>query len=154
ASLVRKQFVRSERSDVPGIEALAFRHLMIRDAAYDGTPKVLRAELHERFADWLEALALEQQELIGFHLEQAHSYPTEIGGDPEPGRRLAERASAHLLAAGSRAWERFDIHATIGLLSRAIELIPRDEPAGVPASIDLAAALTEAGEFARADAVL
>src|SRR5262249_8803707 len=53
-----------------------------------------------------------------------------------------------------RAWERFDIHATIGLLSRAIELIPRDEPAGVPASIDLAAALTEAGEFARADAVL
>jgi class 3 adenylate cyclase/tetratricopeptide (TPR) repeat protein len=153
-SLIRKQFVRPERSDVPGIEALAFRHLMIRDAAYDGTPKTLRAELHERFADWLEAVASEQQELIGFHLEQAHSYLTEIGGDPERRRRLAERAATHLLAAGTRAWERFDVHATIGLLSRAIELMPRDEPAIVPASIELAAALTEAADFARADAVL
>ena len=32
-----------------------FRHQLIRDAAYEGMPKELRAELHERFADWLEA---------------------------------------------------------------------------------------------------
>jgi predicted ATPase len=54
ASLVRRQFVRAERSDLPGVEALAFRHLLIRDAAYDQIPKALRADLHERFADWLE----------------------------------------------------------------------------------------------------
>ncbi len=53
-SLVRKQFVRPERSDLPATEALAFRHLLIRDAAYDAIPKATRAELHETFADWLD----------------------------------------------------------------------------------------------------
>ena len=41
-SLVRKQFVRPERSDLPATEALAFRHLLIRDAAYDAIPKATR----------------------------------------------------------------------------------------------------------------
>ena len=77
ASLVRKQFVRPERSDLPTTEALAFRHLLIRDAAYDAIPKATRAELHERFADWLddaaEALG-ERDEIVGYHLEQAYRY--------------------------------------------------------------------------------
>ncbi|MGZ8567111.1 MAG: AAA family ATPase, partial [Actinomycetota bacterium] len=47
AILVRKQFVRPERSDLPGTDALAFRHLLIRDAAYDAIPKATRAGLHE-----------------------------------------------------------------------------------------------------------
>ena len=51
SALVRKQFIRPERSDLPETEALAFRHLLIRDAAYDAIPKATRAELHERFAD-------------------------------------------------------------------------------------------------------
>ena len=55
ASLMRKQFIRAERSDLPDVEALAFRHLLIRDAAYEAMPKASRAEMHERFADWLEA---------------------------------------------------------------------------------------------------
>jgi len=154
SSLVRKQFVRPERSDVPGQEALSFRHLMIRDAAYDGTPKTLRAGLHERFADWLEAAAPEQQELIGFHLEQTCVYLAEIGGDPERRAQLAGRAAAHLRAAGTRAWERFDVHATIGLLGRAIGLMPPVASEVVPVSIDLAVALTEGADFERADAVL
>ena len=39
---------------LPGDDAFRFRHLLIRDAAYDALPKAARAELHERFADWLE----------------------------------------------------------------------------------------------------
>ena len=35
-------------------EAFRFRHLLIRDAAYESLPKATRAELHEQFADWLE----------------------------------------------------------------------------------------------------
>ena len=42
-----------ERSDLPETEALAFRHLLIRDAAYDAMPKRQRAALHEEFAAWL-----------------------------------------------------------------------------------------------------
>jgi tetratricopeptide (TPR) repeat protein len=154
ASLVRKQFVRPERSDVPGMEGMAFRHLMIRDAAYEGMPKAVRADLHERFADWLETRAPEQEELIGYHLEQAQQYLAELGGDAEHKQGLAQRAAAHLGTAGRRAFERNDIPATIGLLSRATALMTPEDPERVPALIDLAIALTESGELGRGDAEL
>ena len=38
---------------LPGDDAFRFRHLLIRDAAYDALPKATRAELHERFAVWM-----------------------------------------------------------------------------------------------------
>src|SRR5262249_22761619 len=53
-SLVRKELVRPDMSQLLGDEAFRFRHLLIRDAAYEGLPKATRAELHERFADWLD----------------------------------------------------------------------------------------------------
>ena len=53
ASLVRKELVR--RAPSPGSRGTyRFRHSLIRDAAYRSLSKELRAELHERFADWLE----------------------------------------------------------------------------------------------------
>ena len=54
----------------------------MRDAAYDALPKAERAELHERFADWLEehgAELVELDELVGYHLEQAYRYRLELG---------------------------------------------------------------------------
>src|SRR5204863_168563 len=48
-SLARKDLLAAR----PGREdAYRFRHVLIRDAAYAGIPKELRARLHERFADW------------------------------------------------------------------------------------------------------
>ena len=149
ASLVRKQFVRPERSDVPGMDAMAFRHLMIRDAAYEGMPKSLRGELHERFSDWLEARASEQEELIGYHLEQAQSYLVEVGGDAEHRQGLAQRAAGHLRAAGRRAYERNDVPASVGLLSRASTLMSADDPETARTLIDFGIAVTEAGELDR-----
>ena len=35
-------------------DAFRFGHILVRDAAYAGLAKRTRAELHERFADWLE----------------------------------------------------------------------------------------------------
>ena len=55
-ALTRKELVGAARSRRGGDE-LRFRHLLIRDAAYQGIPKSRRADLHERFAAWLEALA-------------------------------------------------------------------------------------------------
>ena len=46
--LVRKELVRPGRSDVGDTEALEFRHLLIRDAAYDSLSKQSRADLHAR----------------------------------------------------------------------------------------------------------
>ena len=54
-SLVRKEVVRPDRAVIPGDDAFRFRHLLIRDTAYEGLPKAVRADLHERFADWLDA---------------------------------------------------------------------------------------------------
>ena len=53
-SLVRKEVIRPAPSDLSDDDAFRFRHLLIRDAAYEGMAKETRSELHERFARWLE----------------------------------------------------------------------------------------------------
>ncbi len=53
-TLVRKELIRPDRATFGGEDAFRFRHILIRDAAYRGLPKETRAELHERFAGWLE----------------------------------------------------------------------------------------------------
>ncbi len=50
ATLVRKELIRSTSTMFPADEGFRFRHLLIRDAAYESLPKATRAELHERFA--------------------------------------------------------------------------------------------------------
>ena len=54
AALVRRQLVRPDRAQIAGDDGYRFRHLLIRDAAYDALPKAVRADLHARFADWLD----------------------------------------------------------------------------------------------------
>ena len=108
AALVRKELIRPDRTQLPGDDAFRFRHLLVRDAAYDGLSKAIRAELHERFADWLDergADLVEVDEILGFHLEQAARYKAELG---ETDRELAERAGERLAAAGRRALARGD----------------------------------------------
>ncbi len=82
-SLVRRDLIRPDRSSLAGQDAFRFRHQLIRDAAYEGAPKALRAELHERFADWLEnvgeARVEEFEEILAYHLEQAHRLLAELG---------------------------------------------------------------------------
>src|SRR5205823_11599531 len=55
-SLVRKQLIRPDLSLFPGDDGFRFSHVLVRDAAYASTSKQLRAELHARFAGWLERL--------------------------------------------------------------------------------------------------
>ena len=103
AALVRKQFVRPERSDLAATDALGFRHLLIRDAAYGSIPKATRADLHERFAAWLDGTAGslgERDEIVGYHLEQAYRYRAELGPIDERMRTLARQAAERLAAAG------------------------------------------------------
>jgi predicted ATPase len=57
AGLVRKDLIRPHPPALQGDDAFRFRHLLLRDAAYDGLPKTTRADLHDRFATWLEETA-------------------------------------------------------------------------------------------------
>jgi len=122
AALVRRQLIRPDRAQLAGEEAFRFRHLLIRDAAYEALPKSTRADLHERFAAWLKQHGLylvELDEILGYHLEQAAHYRAELGQrDP----RLDERAARHLAAAARRGQHAGNDPRAQVLFARALEL--------------------------------
>jgi class 3 adenylate cyclase len=147
ATLVRKELIRSTAPTFPEDEGFRFRHLLIRDAAYESLPKVTRAELHERFAEWLERHDLvEGDEIVGYHLEQAHRYRSELDpGDPTLDG-LARRASGHLAAAGRGALDRGDFNAGRSLLARATSLLPERDETRLALAPDVSRAMFEAGD--------
>jgi len=127
SSLVRKELVRPERPQLAGEDAFRFRHLLIRDAAYEGLAKSTRAELHEAFAGWLEEHGqdlVELDEILGFHLEQAYRIFAELGPLDEEKRDLGHRAAGYLAAAGRRAHARKDASAQVNLFGRVLALLP------------------------------
>jgi tetratricopeptide (TPR) repeat protein len=153
-ALVRRELIRPDRPTFTDDDAFRFRHLLIRDAAYDGLPKEARAELHERFADWLEAKAGdrvgEYAEIVGYHLEQAARYRAELApGDAAPSA-LAERAGRRLALAGRRAAGRGDVSGASNLLGRAASLLPREDPERLELLPTLGAYLSESGTLAEA----
>jgi class 3 adenylate cyclase/tetratricopeptide (TPR) repeat protein len=156
-ALVRRELLRSERSQVPGEDAYRFRHLLIRDAAYDSIPKSTRAALHERFATWVDGQSVDRaevDELVAYHLERAYRYRIELAPVDAPARAIAERAAGRLAVAGTRAAARGDVGASIGLLGRAAELLPARDPRRLAILAPYGRALEEAGQLERADAIL
>ena len=144
AALVRHKLVRPDRAQLPGDDGYRFRHLLIRDAAYDALPKAVRADLHARFAAWLDEHSdtlVERDEIVGYHLEQASRYRAELG---QPDASLADHAAARLTAAGNRAIDRQDYRAGAALLDRAAELVR-------PHRTDVALELESASAHADAD---
>ena len=146
-SLTRRELVSPERSSLPGEDAYRFRHLLIRDAAYDAIPKSSRSELHRAFADWLEGVAgdriAEQEEIVGYHLERAHRYREELGLPEDRDLRL--RAARALGAAGLRALDAGDARAAVELLGPAADLAAGD-PLELETLLELHAALDDAGD--------
>ena len=145
--LVRRELVRAERSTLPGQEMFRFRHLLIRDAAYEGMPKELRAELHERFADWLEDIAGErideQQEILAYHLEQTVELRRQLGPLGEREIEISRRAALHLRDSGDRARDRGDLQAATHLYGRAADLLPEDDATLPDLLYELARAMAE-----------
>ena len=153
-SLSRKELIRPHRSDLIDEDAFRFAHILIADAAYRGIPKAARADLHERFAEWLSTKtrggAGEFDEFLGYHLEQAHTALRDLGRLDDRARGLAERASAQLAASGRRALARGDMPAAVNFFTRALALRPGEgDPARVELLPELAFALLETGDFAR-----
>jgi class 3 adenylate cyclase/tetratricopeptide (TPR) repeat protein len=152
-ALVRKELIRPDRTEVPGDDAFRFRHLLIRDAAYESVPKETRAALHEQFVAWLDSHAhlVEQDEIAGYHLEQAVRYREEIGA---PDERISEQAFRRLAKAGQAALRRSDWNAARSLLRRAVALLPVGHAARVDVLPDYYFTLVESAEGAAARAVV
>jgi hypothetical protein len=131
-SLVRKQLVGRERVVLMAETGFAFRHALIRDAAYDSLTKESRAELHERFATWAEGRyqerIVELEAELGYHLEHAYRYRIELAPIDDRARSLAGRAARRLSSAGRRAGRAREDEAAVGLLSRARGLLPPEDP--------------------------
>ena len=150
-TLARKALVRPDESLFPGDDGFRFVHALVRDAAYEASPKELRAELHERFAEWLEQRAqrlAEVEEIVGYHLEESVRYRRALG---EPTIELAVRSAARLAAAGKRAARRGDYTAASNLLSRARELLPRENDRRLDLALPLGEAQAEAGSLDAAE---
>jgi tetratricopeptide (TPR) repeat protein len=153
-ALVRKELVRPDRPQLPETDAYRFRHLLIRDAAYDGLPKSTRAELHERFARWLQehgAAIVESDEIVGYHLEQAYRYRTELGPPDQAAAAVAAEAADLLASAGWAARLRGDFRAAAALIGRAVEL---DTPRRLEFVPELAEVLLDVGGLERAAALV
>jgi class 3 adenylate cyclase len=156
-TLVRKDLVRPEQSMLAGDDAFRFRHLLIRDAAYEALPKATRAELHERFADWVEENApqlVELDEIVGYHLEQAYTYRSELGPLDDAARILAPRAAERLLAAAKRALDRGDLPAVESLAPRSVALAPAGSATHREALLQQSRVLLGVGDAAGARVVL
>jgi len=156
-ALVRKELVRPDKSQLPGEDAFRFRHLLIRDAAYDALPKATRAELHERFAGWLEkhnADLVELDEILGYHLEQSYLYRAELGPIDDSTVALAREAADRLGRAGHRAFTRGDASAAVNLISRAVALLPADDPARADLIPNVRVVQGLSGDLGWADRVL
>jgi class 3 adenylate cyclase len=157
-ALRRKDMVEPEGSYWVDEPVYRFHHVLIRDAAYQSLLKQGRAELHERFANWLEAKVGElagaaggeagvHEEVIAFHLEQAHEYRRQLGLLDDGGRALGARAAERLHSAGRRALAREDLAAASTRLGRA-----RARDSGLRPEIlwDLCEAVLSAGDVATA----
>jgi class 3 adenylate cyclase len=152
-ALRRSELIEPDTGWFLGEPALRFHHVLVRDAAYRGVLKNTRAELHARFAGWLEARAgeaVEHDETIGWHLEQAHQNLRELGPLDEHGRALGERAARYLAAAGRRALARDDLPPAAGLLGRALDRLETADTARADLTLDWCEALLAAGNVAPA----
>jgi class 3 adenylate cyclase/tetratricopeptide (TPR) repeat protein len=157
-ALVRKDLIRHDRSTFAGEDAFRFRHLLVRDAAYNGIAKRVRADLHERFAEWLVGTtgerAAEYEEIVAYHYEQAYLNLKDVGLKDDRVAALAIEAGAKLADAGRRAAARDDGRGAITFLRRAMAVLPRTDPLWPSIIPDLVIALINEGALDEADAVI
>jgi predicted ATPase/class 3 adenylate cyclase len=157
-ALQRRELIQRDPRAFREDDGLRFAHGLIRDAAYRFLPKEMRSELHERLAIWLDRAAEqplgEQEEVVGYHLEQAYHYRAELGRVGARERALGAEAARRLDSSGRRAFARSDLPAAVKLLERAEALLSRDDRARAELLPSLGAALTEAGRLSEADQVL
>jgi class 3 adenylate cyclase/tetratricopeptide (TPR) repeat protein len=123
-SLERREVVRqSLSSSVAGEHEFAFRHVLVRDAAYSRIPRSVRVVQHRRCADWMEAFSRERgadlSELRAHHRTTAYELAAVLGADLEP---YAAPAREALTAAAEHALRLHAVTAAHAFARRALML--------------------------------
>jgi class 3 adenylate cyclase/tetratricopeptide (TPR) repeat protein len=130
-SLTRKTLLRRLRTSRG--EVFAFRHVLVREAAYDAMPKAQRAVLHERYARRLVEHGAdaggEIDAFVGHHLEQAARLQRDLAPGAAGVTELEARAAAALASAAERAAHAGDNRSACVLLERTLALMPERAPA-------------------------
>jgi class 3 adenylate cyclase/tetratricopeptide (TPR) repeat protein len=110
-------------------DELTFRHILIREVAYQTLPRAERARLHGAAGAWLEAQSAgheeEVAELVAFHFREAVTLGTAAGIDLDQGtidKAVTWLNRAATAATAGAAYEEAGRH-----LRAAIEIAPRDE---------------------------
>jgi class 3 adenylate cyclase/tetratricopeptide (TPR) repeat protein len=120
---LRELILAESRSSITGERAYKFKHVLIREVAYQGLSKSSRAALHAQFAVWLKERAGDELlEIRAFHLDRAAELLAELDGAPP--EEVAHEAAEALHAAGKRAFSREAYRTARKLLLRAVELEP------------------------------
>jgi class 3 adenylate cyclase/tetratricopeptide (TPR) repeat protein len=158
-ALTRKQFVHLSMS-VDASARYRFRHQLVRDTVYHGLLKRVRAQLHVDFVRWADRVnadrdrALEFEEILGYHLEQATRYLREFGRLDDDGEAVAFDAAQRLGRAAKRAFLRSDLAAAANLYRRAVDLTGPDSALRRSLLPELGETLLELGDFGEARRVL
>ena len=115
------------QSTLAGEQQYAFRHVLVRDVAYQHLPRRARAERHQRAATWLQSLPADRSddraELLAHHWQAAYQY-ARASRQPTSGSALSARLA--LRAAGDRALSLIDFEGADRWYSAALELWPQD----------------------------
>ena len=142
-----------ESSPAEGIDVLVGRRLLhatgeageygfiqqpVHEVAYGRLDKQRRYTWHRRLAE--HALS------PGFHLEAAARLLSDLRPQDPELKQLARQAAAALLLEGTGALRQRDIPTAVGLLGRAVKLMPGDDQRQAVAVIRLSDALMLAGD--------
>jgi class 3 adenylate cyclase/tetratricopeptide (TPR) repeat protein len=138
-SLERREVVaQSLGSGVEGEAQYAFRHMLVRDAAYGRIPRSVRVIQHRRCADWLDTYSPERSddvsELRAYHRATAYELAAILGADVEP---YTEPARTALTAAAEHALRLHAVGAAHAYAMRAQMLWygHEDEPGALKATL-------------------
>ena len=155
-TLVRKELVRPDEDELVGEDSFRFRHILIRDAAYNGLSKEQRAELHHVFAEWLEERGRLQefQEIVAHHLSESYRYRSELGPLTDEARAMGVKAARLSHSAGRRAMNRGDAAAAEKLLTRSEHLLPQDSHERTELLLELVDLQNQTGDYDRANRLL
>ncbi|HEV2888967.1 MAG TPA: adenylate/guanylate cyclase domain-containing protein [Frankiaceae bacterium] len=115
-SLVDRGLLR----DVGGDE-YHFKHVLIRDVAYESLARRDRSALHRVVAEWLSAEPSPPVPLLAYHFHQAYILARSDSAGVQPSCELARLAVSHLLAWG-RSLYRYQARAAEAALSQAVDV--------------------------------
>jgi class 3 adenylate cyclase len=135
-------------TSMAGEREYIFKHVLVRDVAYESLPKRERADAHTRVAGWIEGTLGERKrefaELLAYHYLEAHrGAAADPSASPAAVDDLRQRAFGHLLAASEDARSRMALSKAQGLGEQAVALAegPREralsgEAAGMAYMLD------------------